>query len=117
MFSSKYLAPPEISATIKRVGVRLETMAVKAFSTSSLINPLDSPALASRILAVTSSSYIVTTTNTSACSCETFYPGWLKKKRTKKRKVNSHYPCSFQEWCTCLQDSRCPNEKLVIEDF
>lgn len=76
MFLSKYLAPPEISATIKRVGVRLETMAVKAFSTSSLINPLDSPALASRILAVTSSSYIVTTTNISACSCETFYPGW-----------------------------------------
>lgn len=77
MFLSKYLAPPEISATIKRVGVRLETMAVKAFSTSSLINPLDSPpALASRILAVTSSSYIVTTTNTSAYSCETFYPGW-----------------------------------------
>ena len=77
MFLSKYLAPPEISATIKRVGVRLETMTVKAFSTSSLINPLDSPpALASRILAVTSSSYIVTTTNTSACSCETFYPGW-----------------------------------------
>ena len=76
MFSSKYLAPPEISATIKRVGVRLETMAVKAFSTSSLINPLDSPALASRILAVTSSSYIVTTTNSSACSCETFYPSW-----------------------------------------
>lgn len=50
------LAPPDISEHSTRVGVREQTMAVKAFSTSSLINPLVSPPFASRIFAVTSSS-------------------------------------------------------------
>lgn len=50
------LAPPDISEHSTRVGVSEQTMAVKAFSTSSLINPLVSPPFASRIFAVTSSS-------------------------------------------------------------
>lgn len=50
------LAPPLISATRTRVGVSEETMAVRAFSTSSLMKALGSPPFASKTFVVTSNS-------------------------------------------------------------
>lgn len=54
--SVTYVAPPAISANKLLCGVVNSTMPCKAFSTSSRINPLLSPFLANRALAVISTS-------------------------------------------------------------